>query len=1017
MKSGTEKLVFLTVVVFFVAGYSNIIFAGPDTEDICLNGQWEFAYVQGHQDIEYTWKEVTKYPYVPKDSDFEISIEVPGYWDDNLDKMKKTSWWSEAKFNPNYKGPIRFPYEDGPGAPAHPDASLPYLLGAGWYRRTLDVPANWKGRTVMLTVGGVRIDCYFYINGRFTGSHKGFCTPAKLDLTSRLRYGQRNEIMLEVTNTTFWGSSCATRGYQGNSAGIYDDVRIHVSAGPGRINNLFLRPINNMAEVRWSTELNAFEGICNKPSKLRWRIKTLEGQLVKEGTVDVMSLDAGELYQKVWDIPADGIKRWSIWEPQLYKTEIVWEDSKGAVLDRLEQSFGFRTVTHDNDKVYLNGRPVMLRGICEIYSFSPDVHPDNSVEYFRNIIRRLKEVGYNHIRFHTWIPQDKYMQAADELGMLLQVELPARQPRTQYDLDQWRRIILRSRYHPSVAIYSGGNEEICHEGMVAFFEELNAISKELDPGSLFLPMETMRGVEPDSYVSLKVPDHIKDPNQFHAGLFERTTNCSDIFAIHNGVLSYQNLLGEGWRKREPHLESYERPILSHELGIVGGYLDLSLEDRYNSTIPKDLYTAARKNLERHGRLHMAGKYYENSSLWQYAAHKYILEKGRKSEALDGYDHLGGWDPHWHRAGYSCGMLNDFLELKYGATAEKILQFNGQSVVLLDNEKDFVFSCGQEFARPVMVSLYGGEPLKDGVLKWRVTKGKRVLKKGSIKNLNAPDGRVTELCEIAFKWPELKKAGKVQLSVSIDGYCDQLTNQWDLWVFPEKSAPKVAAAADEQCLKKLASRYADIKPLASNEDTKLRIVSQLTQEHLDYLAAGGDVLLLGGDPFPWLSTRYQIATAGRVEKVNFATVINEHPVFDGIPNDGFCDWQFFHLLEQGKCTVFNELPIEFDPILEVVSAYKQVRLQALLWEAQAEEGGGRLFVAGCNFDNLQDPATAALLDGILKYTTGNKFKPSVTISLEKALKPLLKTEDQIDKDVPDPDVGYDPQAKTQKQKAK
>jgi len=1003
----------LTIIVFGTAFSGGAALAEPDAQNICLNGAWEFCYTPHHQDIEYTWKEVTKYPHVPRESDFEISIEVPGYWDDYLDKMKNTSWWSNSRFNPRYKGPVKFPYE-GPGAPAHPCAEFPYLLGAGWYRRTLSVPAAWQGRNVMLTVGGVRIDCYFYLNGSFIGSHKGCCTPAQIDLTSRLKYGQPNEIMLEVVNTTYKGSSCALRGYQGNSGGIYDDVKIHVSAGPGRINHLFLRPVNDMNEIRWSAELMASRGLDNKPTNLRWRIKTLEEKIIKNGSVDVMPLAAGELSQMVWDIPADGIKPWSIWDPQLYHLEIIWQDSKGLPLDRLQQSFGFRSVTHDNDKVYLNHRPIILRGICEIYSFSPDIHPQNSVEYFRNIIRSMQNVGYNHFRFHTWTPPQKYMQAADELGIILQIELPTRQPRTPFDYAQWRRIIKWSRTHPSVAIYCGGNEEICHEGMVAFFENLNTIAKQLDPGCLFMPMETMRGIVPDTYEVLKVPEQIKDPDLYHKTLFERTTNCSDIFAVRNaGTLSYNNFLGQGWRQREPYLELFERPVLAHELGIVGGYLDLRLENRYNRTIPPDIYSAARHNLERYGRLPMAQKYYENSALWQGAAHKYLMEKARKSEALDGYDHLGGWDPHWHRAGYGCGMLNDFLELKYGATAEKILQFNGESVVLLDNQRDFVFAAGQDFSYPVMLSLYGPRPLQKSTLNWQLTHGQNVLKKGSLPNLTAPNGRVTQLGKISFKMPELKKPAKVKLSISIDGYCCPLTNQWDLWLFPPKPAPPLNAVADDQCLSRLSPRYPDLKSISVNKDTLLRIVSQLTPEHLQHLAVGKDVLLLGADPFPHLPTRFQISCAGRVDNSNYATVIYDHPVFAAIPHDGFCDWQFFHLLENGTSTVFNELHIKFDPILEMVSSYKRIQLKASLWEARTEPGGGRLFVAGCNFDNLDDPATVALLDGIIKYLTGADFKPRTTISVAKVINPLLH--DNIpNQDAATPDIssqeGYDPAAK-------
>jgi hypothetical protein len=66
-------------------------------QEISLNGLWDFTYKPQHQDIKCeVGMKVIKTPDIPRDPDFEISIEVPGYWEDNLDKMKKTSWWSKA---------------------------------------------------------------------------------------------------------------------------------------------------------------------------------------------------------------------------------------------------------------------------------------------------------------------------------------------------------------------------------------------------------------------------------------------------------------------------------------------------------------------------------------------------------------------------------------------------------------------------------------------------------------------------------------------------------------------------------------------------------------------------------------------------------------------------------------------------------------------------------------------------------------------------------------------------------
>jgi hypothetical protein len=1009
-----EKKLTIIILMLFLNPYFS--WAEPSVQDISINGDWQFTYTSELELSEPTSSK-QPIPVIPENSDFTIHIKVPSHWIRERSKMKEASWWKEAKFNPDYE-PIQFPYPEEKGGPKHPDASFPYLLGVGWYKKIINVPTDWNNRLITLRIGGVRTECYLYVNGSYIGRYRGHSTPFEFDLSSYLRYGNINELLLAVSNLDYHPYGCDLRGYQGYSGGIYGDVSLHVSGGQGVISNLFLYPVSEMKSIRWKVELKAPAGTSSETTILQWEVRDSDGRVVREGEVPIPPLNPGERYQKIWDIDAKGIKAWSIWDPILYNTEIIWKNREGKVWDRKKQSFGLRSLTQDGKKLYLNGRPILLRGICEIYYYPPNIHPDISVDYFKGVISRLKEVGYNYIRFHTWVPPQEYQQAADELGMLLQVELPENKPRDIEDLQQWERIIRWSRVHPSIAIYCGGNEETSVEGLVSFYEQMYDKVKELDPSALFMAMEHLRGIEPGSRDRIEsIPRHVNDQAGYLDHLLERAINISDILAERDrqdfGDLSYLTLIGRGWREIEPGFSLYQKPLLYHELGIVGCYLNLKLEDRYNGTIPRDLFDAARKNIERAGRLSMVERYYENSARWQSITHKYLIEKARKCESLDGYDHLGGWDPHWHRAGYGCGMLNEFLELKPGSTVEEMLQYNGESVLLLEDNDDHVYREGELFEMGLIVSLYGGRPLRNGVLEWSVTDGKKVFLEGRKEHQVASDGRVTELDTLSFRWPDLEEAKKLKLNISLTGSGYNLKNSWDFWIFPEEFPPGLNASADRECLSKLSERYPGLKPVGQQPSVNLRIVHRLTNSDISHLENGGDILLLGSEPFPWNPTQFRIGVAGRAviiprlledipgltsqsgEEIreiseNHATVVYDHPVFRDIPHEGWCDWQFKPLLKGGRCTVFNELRIEFDPILEIVSTYKNISLQASIWEAQTEEGG-KLFVASCNFD-MDNPSCVALLDGIVRYITGDKFRPDNKISIRKDLKPLLKEED-------------------------
>ena len=944
-------------------------------QDVSLNGRWQFAYAR-----EFPADGAAQ-PAPPGGSSFAAEIDVPGFWDDQIEAMKAAPWWPSARFGSDA---------------AQPQRKLPFLEGVGWHRRSLTIPAEWRGRTVTLTVGGARTDCYLFVNGSMAGFHLANLTPFEFDLRERLRYGETNEIILAISNVG--GVQAPPRlggisfeGYQGYATGFFSGLDLHVSGGPGRIESVYLHPVRDFSAISWWVDLKGIAGRKDARTQLQWRIRSPEGQIVKQGFVPVPGLGADGRQHAEWEIPAEGLKAWSTWEPHLYSVEVTWEDMRGQVWDRRVQPAGFRALVSKDKRLLLNGRPILLRGVTDCYYWPPNVNPPISVEFYRKMIRRLKEVGYNHIRFHTWIPPREYMQAADELGMLLQIE-PARGTAYRLSLDTWKEsmepwkeMVRWSRIHPSVVIYCGGNEAMMSPGLVAFLEQQYAEAKKLDPSSLVLPMESLRGIEYSDWVTkdlAAVPDGDPDPSTFHARLFKRIAQSADLLAAYTwGDLSYKNLLAPDWRILEARFTAYPHAVLAHELGIIGGYLDLSLESRYTGRTPSTPYRVVRETLAAAKRLDMAPRYYQNSTRWQSMARKYLMENARKCESLKGYDHLAGWDTHWNLVNYGGGTLNEFFELKHGDTAEKVRQYNGESVVLLDNQRRYRFRTDERFAAPVLVSLYGGKPLREGSLHWQVADGHRLVLQGDQKGLSAPDGAVSSLGEVSFDWPALDAARKLTLSVTVKDAVYDLANQWDFWVFPSRPVPRIAASADEESLQKLAGRYAGVVSIGSNPDLRTRVVSKLTTEHVHHLAGGGDVVFLGTDPFPAADTTFQIGMAGR-RHMDLATVVNQHPIFAYLPHEGYCDWQFESLLEKGRAVLFNEkLPIPFNPILEVVGFHNEPVLKATIWELQV--GRGKLLVASSHFD-LKDPAGVALLDGILVYVTGTQFAPQTKVTTKELL---------------------------------
>lgn len=953
-------------------------------QTLSLDGDWDFTYTPHPGERPE--------PAVPDAAAFTVRMPVPGYWDDHIDRLQAAPFWGhEARFNPHYRR-IDFPM----GGAYCPDASLPYLLGVGWYRTVFRAPADWRGRKVVLSVGGVILEAWVWLNGQRVRYHLGHSTPFEAPLEQHLKLGEENEFIIAVANTRTDRLGCVIRGFKGFSAGIYRSVRLKVS-GRVRIKDAFVHPVRGDDRLQWHVELDG-DLAGGQGAELHWHIADPESDtLVGSGSV---SADGPST---AWQTETFGMQPWSDACPRLY--EITFELRQGGeCLDTRTQRFGLRRIERDGTQLRLNGRPVFLRGLTEHAYFPLTCTPPGNVEAYCEMIRKVKAIGFNWMRFHTWVPSEEYMQAADELGMLLQVEAPvgfgkqvvqdvftveSMRPTEgdAMDTQEWRDILHACRTHPSVVLYCCGNEELLDDHRIDELRVLAELCHTLAPDALFNPYEAMRGVE---YMCTEpgIQDElVHEPFTHHPRRLHALREFSDVFGSYaQGLLSYESLAGE-WRELDGHMEIYGRPCLSHEIGIHGNYLDLDLEHRYEGTrIGADMFASVRRNLKKEGLLSRAPLYYRNSCAWMRILRKHCLETARKCRYLAGYDFLGSHDHNNHQCGYPCGIMNEFFELKPGESAADVLEYNGESVLLLDHTNDRNLAAGEVRPLDLYTSLYGAGPLAEGRVAWHVTDERQVIiDRGGATIENVPNGAVEKLMTIPLAAPNLDAPSRLTLHVRLSGGGYEITNRWDFWVFPAVRAFASAVCPD----KILGNRFKDVLGgcgAAPGDRAPVRLLSALAREDIDHLAEGGRVVLLGGAPFPTLPTQFQMAVTGRVQG-NLATVIEDHPVTNRFPHEGFCDWQFYAMLEGGEAVLFNDLPVPFDPILEVVSSFKLIRKQAGLFELAV--GKGRLLVCTLRLTEA-DPAAMCLLRGLLAYAQGDVLAPAPRIAPDTLMGMLGKT---------------------------
>ena len=699
---------------------------------ISLNGEWDFTY---------TPSSARENPELPPQSAFDAKIQVPGNWDDQLSRFQEAAWWPKASFTSMGE-------------------NVRNLSGIGWHRTIIAAPSKWQNRSVTLTIGWAPGgNCYVWLNRALIGRYDyGMYTPCTFDLTGHLKPGENNELVVALDNTRGFLGGTAYYSLRGRAAGISGPVSVHVSDGPGRIADVYVAPGADLKQVVWQADLEVPGPNDTVPSsRLMWEVGDVAGK--KTIACEETSVPGfRKQHQVTWKQRIPEIEPWSDRHPILYRTRIRWLVGKQS-WDNREQRFGLRRWSRNGRKLFLNGQPIYLRGdnngICDA---APDISIPTSKQYWMAYLGRAKELGYNFANFWSWVVPPQLLEAADELGMIIQCGNSVTAYRLtyrQYDYAQvWKPILAWTRGHPSMSIYGFGGECGYYDGVIEQYQRQNDFIKSMNPECLVMPQQAANGIE---YHFESVKDKsVLTPRPFlhHAERLARYTKASDMFGSHiRGAFASGLFSFTPWRVSENDWTIYQRPIVEHEIYMKSSYLSPDNGKRYTGRRSPFVYTRLHDQLASAGLLDRWRTYWENSGRLNAIARKHCFEKLRKCDNLAGYEHLGFVDQNfvWPGVTYPCGMVDEFLQLKPGDTPEGILRYSNESVLLLDFEDGDVglnrsYWAKESLPADIMVSLYGPQPLRRGSLAWtlRESQSGRVAWKGERTVENIANGHVSTL---------------------------------------------------------------------------------------------------------------------------------------------------------------------------------------------------------------------------------------------------------------------------------
>lgn len=337
--------------------------------------------------------------------------------------------------------------------------------GTGWYRKTFLLPDSAKDKMVFIDFDGIYRKSEVWINGHYLGIRPYGFSSFRYDLTPFLKFGaEKNVIAVKVDNAEQPNS----RWYSGS--GIYRNVWL-TTTGNVYIDHwgtCVTTPVitGNLAKVFLKTKLvNKFDSKI--PVDAITTIYDASGKIAGSSTLEEIEVDTAPR-EIIQSFNITNPRLWSVEEPYLYKavTKITIGET---VVDSYSTNFGIRYFDFDPDKGFsLNGKPIKINGVCNHHDLGCLGAAINTRALQRQL-EILKEMGCNGIRTSHNPPAPELLDLCDRMGFIVMDEAfdMWKKQKTKYDYhldwDQWHKkdledLVLRDRNHPSVFIWSIGNE-------------------------------------------------------------------------------------------------------------------------------------------------------------------------------------------------------------------------------------------------------------------------------------------------------------------------------------------------------------------------------------------------------------------------------------------------------------------------------------------------------------------------------------------------------------------------------
>jgi hypothetical protein len=849
--------------------------------------------------------------------------------------------------------------------------------GKAWYRRTVDIPKTWEKKIIRLHLERTKPTTVF-IDGKLVGTNNDISTAQTYDLSQFIKPG-KHEITIMVDN----GSGVPKQLYA-NSHAYTEDTQTNWN---GIIGQMYL----DACDPIHISDMKTYPDIDHATLQIK---VSLSGKLKKDKGLTLYVIDNSDAhsskaypcdkylkysfngtdYEVTIPIDTARIKPWSEFHPNLYTLE-----ADVAGIDHATTTFGFRSFTARNHHFYINDHETFLRGKHDACVFPLTAHVPMDVASWRHHLQVCKDYGINHVRFHSWCPPEAAFQAADEMGIYLQPELPfwgdfnAKDTVLMTFLKKEGENILRTYgHHPSFVMMALGNELW---GSIDEMKRFTDDFRTIDSTKLYTFGSNYylgyQGWKPgmDYFTTCRVGgEKYGEYNTHVRGSF------SFADAADGGLINheYPNTV----TTFDDAIKPCPVPVISHETAQFQTYPDYQEIKKYTGVLYPYNMEVFRSRLEKAGMGDQAQDFHNASGRWAAQLYKADIEMDLRTRNMAGFQLLDLQDYPGQGSAY-IGILDAFMESKGITTPAEFRQSCAPVVPLLITPK-YCYSSDETANFCIKIANYSEQPLHHAKLSWTINKDNGDIYGNGSLDIPYDSIGLFGVGNIVQKI-NVDKAGRYSLILAIGGTAYR--NTYPLWFYPATK---------------------DLKPIEKD----IIITTKMTDEIGKKLEKGAHVLFMPD------STQFTNNTVGGLFQTDywnyrmFKTISEnnkkpvspgtlgiltnpKHPLFNDFPTDSCTSWQWFPVIKASHPLILDNLPQPYRPIVQVIDNIELNHKLGLIFEFSI--GKGSLLVCMSDLQAASKyPEGRQLYKSILEYMSSKAFAPQSRFTLHELMDALTKS---------------------------